>query len=279
MKLEEAKETTVFTIENNEIVEVNLYDKMCKSLDETTTPRGVGGRLFVEEESYTIDPNDYDDQEDLESEFTSIEGADGRSSKEDFELLPDGTYELKYYVISSWGCTGNKYSRGGGWDRTFLTEEAVNERMFEYLKVDFDADWDNSCGVYYDRDEAIQTLSEQMNIDVDVCEHILRKKEIVADIRKERKLQAQKRYEKEKEERLSRWRDKFGISKTGNSYDDAEKWFEQNKDAVINFIEVGGNEFKNMSSKTSKRVAYAICNNKYFDAEGVCITSLSHVIR
>lgn len=278
MKLEEAKETTVFTIENNEIVEVNLYDKMSRSVDETTSPIGVCPRLFIEELTFELDSDDFDGE--IPEEEFSFKVGTTKACKEDYELLPNGIYELKYFVISSWGQLGNNYRSGAGsFDRSFMTEQEAEEKLFEYLKVDFDADWDNSCGVYYYRDEAVEALSEDLGIDVEVCEHILRKKEIVADIRKDKKRQVQERYEREKEERLARWRDKFGISKTGSSYDDAEKWFEQNKDAVINFINEGGNEFKNMSSKTSKRVAYAICNNKHFDVEGLCITSLSHIIR
>ena len=48
--VKEAKETIVFIINyKGEIVETTLYDHVIKSADETTSPRGVMTRIFVEE--------------------------------------------------------------------------------------------------------------------------------------------------------------------------------------------------------------------------------------
>ena len=160
MTLQEAKETFVFEIRDGEVVERNLYEKMYESIDETTTPRGVGPRIFIEEFEYTIDPSEFD-EEDLESEFQSIETIRRRSSKEDFEELPNGTFYLKYYVISTWGCRGNNYQRGSGMFDTFLSLEEAEEEMFEYLKKDYDSDWDNSCNSYPTREEAEEVINER----------------------------------------------------------------------------------------------------------------------
>jgi hypothetical protein len=81
-------------------------------------------------------------------------------SKEDFEEIGDGRYLLKYFVISSWGPNGNRYQKGGTWDE-FLAEKEAEEQLFEYLKVDFDKDWDNSCNIYYSREEAEEVLLER----------------------------------------------------------------------------------------------------------------------
>lgn len=279
MNLKEAKETTVFVINNGKINEENLYDKMRESLDETTTPNGVGSRVFIEKETLTIDPDDYEDQEDLDSAFSFEIGLE-KTKKEDFQLLPNGNYELEYFVISTWGCTGNNYSSGkNDWSRMFLKEEDAEEKMFEYLKADFDNDFDNSSNCYYSEDDAIETLAENLNVDVNVMKHILRKQEIVENIKEERKYLARQKYEKQKKERTEKWMNKFGISKTGSDYENAEVWFEKNKKEITEFIERGGNKLGEMSGKNSKKIAWAICNDTRFDAEGINIVSLSHVLR
>jgi hypothetical protein len=63
LTLNEAKEIEVFFIEDETIKTINLYEKMCESIDETTTPRGVAPRLFLETETIEIDPDDFDDEE------------------------------------------------------------------------------------------------------------------------------------------------------------------------------------------------------------------------
>lgn len=196
MTLNEAKETTVFVVKDNKVEEINLYDKMLQSLDETTTPRGVGSRLFVEDGVYTVDPEDYEDEFEMEDAF-SFEVGTYKTNKEDFELLRNGTYELKYFFISSWGCTGNRYSSGDGFfDRMFLTQEEVDEKMFEFLKVDFDSDWDNSCGIFYNKEDALNNIIENLSYDWGcdevVVKHIFRKQELVDKIRKQKLFKTQK---------------------------------------------------------------------------------------
>ncbi len=45
--VKEAKDTTIFTIVNGEVVKNNLYDFVMESVDETTSPRGVEPRIHV----------------------------------------------------------------------------------------------------------------------------------------------------------------------------------------------------------------------------------------
>jgi hypothetical protein len=160
LTLEQAKDTTVFYIDHKgEIQEDILYDRMAESTDITTTPRGVGPRLFLEEIICEVDVTntEFVDDEDV----FNIEVGFRRMSKEDFEEIGDGRYSLKYFVISSWGPSGNRYQKGGPWDE-FLTEKEAEEQLFEYLKIDFDKDWDNSCNIYYSREEAEEVLLERM---------------------------------------------------------------------------------------------------------------------
>jgi hypothetical protein len=162
MTLKQAQETTVFEIRDGKVIERNLYDKMLDSRDETTTPRGVGPREFIEECTFEVDPNDFDDEDALEAEFRSINSFSRKSSREDFEECHDGTFVLTYWVISSWGVGGNNYRSGKAspFDMFFSLEEA-EERLFEYLKVDYDKDWDNSCNCFFTREEALEVLQER----------------------------------------------------------------------------------------------------------------------
>lgn len=161
MTLQEAKETTVFEIKDGKVIERNLYEKMCDSIDETTTPLGVGPRLFIEERTFEIDTADFDNLDDLEAEFKSIETFKRKSSREDFEELQDGTFTLPYFVISSWGVKGNNYRKGqGSLHHTFLSREEAEEELFMCLRQDYDADWGNSCNSYPTREEAEEALIE-----------------------------------------------------------------------------------------------------------------------
>lgn len=45
----EAKDLKIFIIENNEVYETNLFDHVSASAEETTSPRGVMYKMFVEE--------------------------------------------------------------------------------------------------------------------------------------------------------------------------------------------------------------------------------------
>jgi len=279
LTLNEAKEIEVFFIEDETIKTINLYEKMCESIDETTTPRGVAPRLFLETETIEIDPDDFDDDDDLESAFVVEIGLE-KTSKEDFDLSPIGIYELEYHVISTWGFTGNRYQSGkDDWTHVFLREEDAQEKLFDYLKRDFDKDSDNSCNVYYTIEEAQESLANQMGIDVDVLTHILRKKEIVDSKRLQKKVEAQERYKREKQERVDKWKEKFCSSKSGSDYDDADEWFNENKKEILEIVKNEFGKLHSMSSKFSKRIAWLIMKNESFDVAGLNSTSLSHVLR
>lgn len=44
-----ASETVIFVIENNKVVETNLYDHVIESAEETTSPIGISTKIFVHE--------------------------------------------------------------------------------------------------------------------------------------------------------------------------------------------------------------------------------------
>jgi hypothetical protein len=45
----EAKAKNIFVIENDEVVQTNLYDFVMESAEETTSPRGVENKLHIDE--------------------------------------------------------------------------------------------------------------------------------------------------------------------------------------------------------------------------------------
>ena len=65
----------------------------------------------------------------------------------------------------------------------YLTQECLDERLFKDLSVDFDKDWDNSCNFFNSEEEALQCVAERMGIDLEVLVHILRKKEMIKELK------------------------------------------------------------------------------------------------
>lgn len=151
MKLQEAKDTTVFEIKDGVIKEVNLYDKMSRSVDETTSPRGVEPRYFMEEV--------FEFDEDTGEDNDIIIGY--RIYKWDFGRKKDVCNEV-------------------------LTEEEAEEKLFEFLKVDFENDWDNSCNIFYTFEEAEQAEADRMNVSIDVYRSIKRKEVAVKELIKKK---------------------------------------------------------------------------------------------
>jgi hypothetical protein len=162
-KIKQAKETVVFFINDGVVDQCTLYDKMLESRDETTTPRGVGPRLFIEKLSVDVDEDDFEDDDNKEQAF-HVEIGYKTTTKEDFEQgHRDGLYVLTYFEIASWGHGGSNYQRLGV-DHRFLTEQEAEEELFEYLEHDFENDWDNSSNIFYTREEAEEILKERNEI-------------------------------------------------------------------------------------------------------------------
>jgi hypothetical protein len=154
MTIKEAMNTTVFvivpeawvttirkvgnvTFESEEvksfgIEETTLYDHIMESEDETTTPRGVAPREFVER----IEPED------------------------EVFLWDIGRYEKvdQVWTISSWGVGGNHYSRGTEY---FSTEEAAEQKLFERIfEYDFANDDQRDTRYFESREEAEEELAQ-----------------------------------------------------------------------------------------------------------------------
>ena len=142
LKVNEAKETIIYFVKNNEVEESNLYDFVMESVDETTSPRGVEPRLFYEEIK----------------QISYISNVDNtKISEYDYELLDnEKTINFDYfgeeileYRIYSWGCTGNKKTSVGV---SFETEEEAEDYLFNRV-YDYDFQGDCNRSTYYHNSE------------------------------------------------------------------------------------------------------------------------------
>lgn len=161
--VEGAKATIVFVFsdfKNGEIVETTLYDHVMESVDETTTPRGVAPRDFIEEVEIYLSGDDYDDEDDLERCIKRMDLSfmdTGRVTIDNFDYDERrDTYYLKYYVISTWGVRGNNYKSGDRWGSQYSTEEVAGDILFNQT---YEYDFQNDCNrntMYFDsKEEAI----------------------------------------------------------------------------------------------------------------------------
>ena len=202
MTEKEAKKTNVFVInyDTNKIKKVNLAEFILESTDETTTPRGVGPRTFVEkieiqvEREDLLNDFDYDKSEDkqIDDNFSSSELSfyldDHYTSLKDFNLV-NGTYCLDIFTISSWGVGGNNYKKGTEY---FFSEENADNELFQRVwKYDFEKDDQRNTMYYMDvedaQDELVIHLESEWGCSEEVVKHILRKTEIVSKKREEEK--------------------------------------------------------------------------------------------
>ena len=200
MTEKEAEKTNVFVInyDTNKIEKVNLAEFILESTDETTTPRGVGPRTFVEKIEIQVERddllNDFDcdenEDEQIKDNFSSSELFfyldSGFTNLKDFDLV-NGTYYLDIYTISSWGVGGNNYKKGTEY---FLSEENADNELFQRVwKYDFEKDDQRNTMYYMDvedaQDELVIHFESEWGCSEEVVKHILRKTEIVSKKREE----------------------------------------------------------------------------------------------
>jgi len=195
MTIKEAQDCKVFIFsdyENCEIEETNLYDHVIQSVDETTTPNGVGPREFIEEVELHYDGDEHEDLKEY-IRMRGITFADGhRLSLEDFDHdEKHDTYHLTYYVISTWGVRGNNYRSGDTWGSQYLTEEdaenAIFNRVYEH---DFPNDCNRSTTFFDTEEEAIEDWADGNGLDIEVAKSYLRKRDLVKKVREERRVAA-----------------------------------------------------------------------------------------
>jgi len=154
MKYIEAKDTDVFVVNEHLIIKkVNLYDFICESLDETTTPTGVGSRLFCREEIT------YDDNKQLKTTFQ----------------------------VFTFGVRGSRPSHV----KDFETEEERDEFLFQSVHDDFQEDYQRDTSYFATVEEALEQAAylyvDTTQVDFNVAKSIIRKLNCIHNHKKQTK--------------------------------------------------------------------------------------------
>lgn len=184
MKIEDAKDTTVFVVESMEVAKVNLYDHIMVSQELTTSPKGVAPKMFVEEvmveffkdevmdkysESFNpLSADDFDSEKEFEKyvldEYVkelNIEAQYHKMTLEDFNRSRD-YYELTYYCISEWRIHGSRYVDGSKyWDMCYKTEQEANQALFDTVyQYSFSQDCSRDVQYFETEEEALDYIKE-----------------------------------------------------------------------------------------------------------------------
>ena len=145
----------------------SFCDFVMESIDETTTPKGVAPRNFVEE--LTVEETEQVWYEDLIGYYELNEGEN-------------------YYTLSSWGVGGNNYRKGTMY---YSTEEAADLALFQSVyDYDFIPD-DQRNTMYYESveeaaDALYETLAERLDVSIEVAKHLRRKITILKALKEQR---------------------------------------------------------------------------------------------
>lgn len=213
MTAKEAKEQKIFvlnydnanykdadSLENRiSVEETNYYDFVSISTDETTTPRGVAPRTFIEERDIVIK---------LSSENNKIKLIEGEFDKDNWRFesflnyldvyamqdlfdkyVEDGEtyYSGTIYEIMNWGATGNKLRSD---EQYFLTVEEAEDFLFQETEHRFHNDDQRSTAYFSSREDAeddiVKTLSEWWGVSEETTKSIIRRQELVQQIKDER---------------------------------------------------------------------------------------------
>jgi len=218
MTIEEAKNTTVYFLEpvdyrhytkkignkeftdskptRFEIESCSYYDFVTEQAEETTSPRGVEGKLFVEEQSYqtTIEDPEADVLEFHRDIYFEDEGR--RPTVDDCTDLGDGLYDLTCYILGHWGLDGKRLILAD-----YKNPEAAHQEWFDRIeKYDVDELYYSSFKEAYENQ--IEVMGNIWGTDEHVTRHILEKEQLVEYERNERKIEAQEK-ERERVESLS----------------------------------------------------------------------------
>lgn len=172
LTVKEAQEQKVFVFDHDlNIHETTLYEHVMDSAELTTSPRGVGMKLHIRENSESFD----NDGDVIENE--------------------------KPYEVWSWGINGNNPRFGG---ECFYTEEEAEDHIFQQTyKFDFLPDDQRRTDYYHDYvdifEEKVQAYSDIYHVDLDVSRSILHHEVIAENIQRERREKRIKDDEKERQ--------------------------------------------------------------------------------
>lgn len=232
--VKEARETTIFYINREELkIETDsLYNFVIESEDETTTPRGIGPRDFIEEietgfdvdeaiEDTHLNVEDYDTYEEFKKDVLFEKAREIQS-----ELLlnrfltidnfsfdkKNNYYQLNFWTISTWGVGGNNYKRGTDF---YPTEEEAEDALFDKTyEYDFcnDDQRDTRYFMNYEqaKEELIDSLANDWVVDVDVAKSIYSKMQKLEELKQDR-LEREKQEIENRKERVKSIANQYAI--------------------------------------------------------------------
>lgn len=193
MNLKYAKETNVFVVVPNNkyddfnIEEISLFEHIMASVDETTSPRGVEGRIHIREiegsvyrllgTDTLINVSDYDNL--LESELTF------------YEYYGETTISWELW---SWGVNGNHPKKID----TFENEEDAEQAWFDTIVWDFEKDDQRITTYSFDYDNAVMEIADIWGKPFDCIKSYLIHKAKADAIRNQIKIKKQLEYEQKK---------------------------------------------------------------------------------
>lgn len=148
---QEAKDMTIYVIENGDVEETNLYDHVMASATEVTSPIGVQNRIFVE----VVEVEGYlkisAHQSITEGEYNDL----SEQEQEGYESI--GIFK---YAIKDWG--RNATNRFPKTVELFDTEEEAEDECFRLHEAyDFANDDQRDTQYWLTEDEALADLQER----------------------------------------------------------------------------------------------------------------------
>lgn len=193
MNLKYAKETNVFVVVPNNkyddfnIEEISLFEHIMASVDETTSPRGVEGRIHIREIDGSVYRllgtdtliNEYDYDNLLESELTF------------YEYYSETTIAWELW---SWGVNGNHPKK----IETFENEEDVEQAWFDTIVWDFEKDDQRITTYSFDYDNAVMEIADIWGKPFECVKSYLEHKAQADAIRSQRNVKQQLEYEQKR---------------------------------------------------------------------------------
>lgn len=145
-----AKNTPIFVVENESVIETNLFDFVMQSAEETTSPVGVMPKLHIRHEDYHC-------------RYGKLNAVKNNE---------------RLFEVWLWWSYGNGSHFIGEFETEAEAEDFIFNRIYDY---DFMSDDQRNTQFFFTREEAMQDLVEMMagqwKVSHEVATSILQKKE------------------------------------------------------------------------------------------------------
>ena len=189
----------VFWLEEGSLTEQSGTYKefLSQFIEETTSPKGVAPRDFIEE----IEQEEFEDlfdvflDDDENLAETTVFLWDVATNVSVADIIKEYG---SIYTISTWGYGGNNYKRG---ERFFATEEGAENEYYEYVEIKWQ---ENYCQTYFETEEEMiaekeRIDAEELGVDVEVLRSIQSKQKKIEEIKLRRYQLQRELIEKEAE--------------------------------------------------------------------------------